>query len=227
MALPQLEIPSMDNLRRLSVDIPIILGSASPRRKDLLEQAQIPFRILTTDVPETIATNESPGGAAKRLAELKANCVAERFQSEQTKNSEQFSPAILIIAADTIVWHKGVCLGKPANESEAREMLKGLRGETHRVFTAVSMLLRKTPTITFTETEVASSAVTFKNVSDEEIERYLATGDPLDKAGAYGAQELGAFLVDRLEGALDTVIGFPLLVVDELAGKLLDRFHHG
>ncbi len=213
----------MNYLRRLSAITPIILGSGSPRRKDLLQQAKIPFTVKTADISETIPAGEAPEQASRRLAELKAHAVSK---SILTQNSQEppFIEPFLIIASDTIVWHNGDCLGKPVNIPEARETLWRLRGQKHHVYTAISMLLHNSSTKVFSEQQVAKTAVTFKDdskVSDEEIERYLATGDSLDKAGAYGAQELGSFLVDHLEGALDTVIGFPLLVVDELAAKFL------
>lgn len=217
MALPRLEIPSMRNLRRLSAEVPVILGSGSPRRKDLLQRARIPFTIVIAEAPEIALDDETPQVATKRLATLKARCVAERVARERPGDSA------VIIAADTIVWSRGDCLGKPADEAEAREFLLRLRGKTHQVFTAVSMALRIPRMETVIEAEVAQTAVTFKDVSDKEIESYLATGDSLDKAGAYGAQEPGAFLVDHLAGALDTVIGFPLSVVEELAGIFLGR----
>jgi nucleoside triphosphate pyrophosphatase len=217
MPLPKLHLPPMNNLRRLSAEIPLILGSGSPRRKDLLQRARIPFTIVTVDVPEDILSGEAPDVAAKRLAALKA-----RHVNELIVRKKPAEPAV-VISADTIVWSQGDCLGKPESLAVARELLKSLRGETHQVFTAVSMLMRLSAPLTFAETAVANTAVTFKHVSDDEIERYLLTGDPMDKAGAYGAQELGAFLVDHIEGELDTVIGFPLSVVDNLASILLSK----
>ncbi len=217
----------MNKLRHLSEEFPVILGSGSPRRKDLLEQAGIPFSIVTTDVPEDIPRGEAPDTAAKRLSALKAYHVSQRVIQEG-----RTEPAV-IISADTIVWHNGECLGKPENETVARELLHRLRGETHSVFTAVTLSLNLSPTLAHSvsdivvsdivETGIAETKVAFKNVSDDQIERYIATGDPLDKAGAYGAQELGAFLVDHISGELDTVIGFPLALVDDLAGLLLTK----
>jgi len=207
----------MPNLRRLSAEATIVLGSGSPRRRDLLQQARIPFRIVTADVAEIVLENEPPAEAAKRLASLKAEAVAELISKKEEKE-----PAV-IIAADTIVWSQGACLGKPQGADEAFWMLQSLRGQTHQVLTGVSLALCHYGNSAPTLSDVAVTTVTFKDVPDEELRRYIATGDPLDKAGAYGAQELGGFLVDRLDGELDTVIGFPLALVDELAGAILEN----
>jgi len=221
MPLPALQIHNIPNLRRLSDEIDIILGSGSPRRKDLLQQAGIPFRIVTVDVAEIVLDNEPSAEAAKRLASLKADAVAELSDNKDEKKP------LLIIAADTIVWSEGACLGKPQDADEALRMLQSLRGRTHQVFTGVAMTLRHSQNPSVSISDVAVTKVTFKNVSDEELRRYIATGDPLDKAGAYGAQELGGFLVDHIDGELDTVIGFPLALVDELAGAILEEIKAG
>ena len=110
MSLPKLVIPPMNNLRRLSAITPIILGSGSPRRKDLLQQAKIPFTVKTADISESIPAGEPPEQAAQRLAELKARAVSKSILTQNSQEPFLIEP-FLIIASDTIVWHNGDCLG--------------------------------------------------------------------------------------------------------------------
>ncbi|MFQ5606849.1 MAG: Maf family protein [Candidatus Zixiibacteriota bacterium] len=214
MTLPALRIPPLKNLQRLSGRFRLILGSASPRRYELLKQAGFAFDVLAADIPEVTLDNEAPGIASRRLALDKARAVAGRITDEHLR---------VIIAADTIVWYNEQALGKPVDEADARRLLKMLSGQTHTVHTAVAMALASAGVIRRAVDDSDQTDVSFTTPSPERIDHYIAGGDPLDKAGAYGAQEKGAFLVDHIRGRLDTVIGFPLELIDRLAGRLLDQ----
>lgn len=215
MALPELAPVSLDALRRLSERCQIILGSSSPRRRMFMELSGAPFRAIGAEIKEIVHPYEAPDVAAMRLAEEKARAVSDSIEKEPDGAINT-----LVIGSDTIVWHEAQALGKPSDQTEARAMLRRLSGQTHTVYTAVSLLLlhRDGPLVF---NGCAKTDVTFNNLTDQQISDYVATGDPLDKAGAYGAQEHGAFLVDHIVGELDTVIGFPRALVDELAGRAL------
>ncbi len=177
------------------MDMEIVLASGSPRRRQLLEQIGLTgFRVLPSDADESLPDGIAPGEAVERLSARKGAAVAA-----------QARPGALVIAADTVVALDGAILGKPRDEGEAREMLSALSGRTHQVYTGVSLFH---PGGRRTEHEV--TAVTFRPLSQEEIAAYVATGEPMDKAGAYGIQGLGALLVERLEGDYFNVMGLPL-----------------
>ena len=177
------------------MDMEIVLASGSPRRRQLLEQIGLTgFRVLASDADESLPDGIAPGEAVERLSARKGAAVAA-----------QARPGALVIAADTVVALDGAILGKPRDEGEAREMLSALSGRTHQVYTGVSLFH---PGGRRTEHEV--TAVTFRPLSREEIAAYVATGEPMDKAGAYGIQGLGALLVERLEGDYFNVMGLPL-----------------
>lgn len=214
MPVPELIIPALKNLRILAARIPLTLGSSSPRRRDFLRKASIPFEIKTAGISEKIQAGEQPEKAACRLAQEKALAVTRLVEDKARR---------VIIGADTIVWHNARALGKPRDKADAFRLLRLLSGQTHTVHSAVALILAEGQNI-ITETAAGEKTdVTFHILTDKQIKNYIATGDPLDKAGAYGAQELGSFLVDRINGSLDTVIGFPLALVDRLAGRLLDQ----
>ena len=185
----------------------MILASASPRRVDILKQAGFSVLVRPQDVDETPLVDEHPTELVKRLACAKASACANSCTVNET-----------IIAADTIVWDEdGHVLGKPANEADAKAMLHMLSGKRHHVSTGVAIHANGR-LISFVET----TDVWFFELSDREIEAYVATGDPLDKAGAYGYQSLGCTLVERIEGDYYNVVGLPIgRLVKELA-KLTD-----
>jgi len=178
----------------------IVLASASPRRKKLLEQIGLEFIQSPSDVDESISSGMDPVETVTKLAALKSAEVASRFQNA------------LIIAADTIVVYNEAILGKPADKKEAAEILETLSGKTHLVITGVSLRLtddsgRITSSHEFNE----QTKVTFAALSHEEIEAYIATGSPFDKAGAYGIQDdWGSVFVSSIEGDYYNVVGFPL-----------------
>lgn len=172
----------------------IILASASPRRKELMALAGIPFEARPVDADETILCCTPPEGAVMMLATRKAQLAAEHF------------PDDLIIGADTIVAVGKHIYGKPDTGEEAFEMLSALSGKTHQVFTGVCIYTKSGHRNAFcTRTDV-----TFFPLSEEEIRAYIATGEPMDKAGAYGIQGKGALLVEKIDGDYYNVVGLPI-----------------
>lgn len=176
----------------------LVLASASPRRSELLRCLGLTFRIQPADIDEQFKEKESIAEAAKRLASLKAQSVADG------------EPTAWVLAADTIVVADDVLLGKPADIAEAFAMLQSLQGRAHRVVTACALVNRATDSENVFEVE---TTVVFKTCSDAELQAYAKTGEPLDKAGAYGIQGIGAFLVSRIEGSYTNVVGLPLAEV--------------
>ena len=172
----------------------LILASASPRRKELLQLLNVPFTIVTSDVIETSVTVNTVRDYVTEVALLKARDVAGKF------------PERCIIGADTIVVFNDQILHKPVSEQEAVEHLTKLAGNRHEVMTAVALILVDGTEHTFVET----TTVLFKDVSPQMIKAYVQTGDPFDKAGGYGIQTSGAMLVDRIEGDYNNVVGLPI-----------------
>ncbi len=171
----------------------LVLASASPRRKELLEKTGLRFEIIVSDIEEKI-TKSAPDEMVKSLARQKAMAVYEKL-----------APDRVVIGADTIVEAGGKVLGKPADADEAFKMLRMLSGKQHSVYTGVSVISGGID-ISFAE----RTKVTFYELTDEEIKGYTATGEPLDKAGAYGIQGRGALLVKKIEGDYNNVVGLPI-----------------
>ncbi len=173
----------------------IILASRSPRRKDLLEQLGITFDCYPADIDEQFYSGETVVEAARRIAWNKAEEVGKK-----EKNA-------LIIAADTVVVCNGQVLGKPDNLRDAFNKLSQLRGRVHEVITAVCVMDADSGQ---GEVQAEITRVYFRDITDEEIRAYIMTGEPMDKAGAYGIQGLGAVFIDRIEGCYFNVVGLPL-----------------
>jgi len=171
----------------------VILASGSPRRHDLLQMVGIEHDVIPADIDESQLDGERPAEYAERLAREKGATIAARF------------PDSLVISADTIVVEQGDVLGKPRDAAEARAMLRRLAGRTHIVFTAVATTLSGRML-----SGVEEVAVTFLPLSDRTIASYVATGEPMDKAGSYGIQGYGATLVQRIDGDFFAVMGLPL-----------------
>jgi septum formation protein len=171
----------------------LILASSSPRRKQLLEMANLCFDILASEIDEQIQENQSPEQIVQSLAYQKAKAV-------QTIHSDAY-----VIGADTVVVYNGNILGKPKTEQEAANMLRMLSGNSHDVLTGVAILAPEKETVF-----VERTTVTFWDLTDEEIFEYIATGEPMDKAGAYGIQGRAALFVKRIEGDYFSVVGLPL-----------------
>ncbi len=180
---------------------PLILASASPRRKDLLSLTGFPFIVIPTSVNETPIHGEEPKDCVIRLAELKAN--AAKKQSDRLG----FPSGQVILAADTIVVNDGEIYGKPKDIKDARRMLVDLRGHSHQVLTAISLTavnMEKRSTV------LCTTEVPMRNYSDTEMNDYIQSGDPLDKAGAYAIQHDGFNPVESLTGCYASVMGLPL-----------------
>ena len=172
----------------------LILASNSPRRKNLFSLFGWPFEVIPADIAETRLPEESPVDYVRRLAWEKAHEVAKRYQG-------------LVIAADTIVVDEDEFLGKPADEKNAARMLRQLRGRTHQVYTGIAIL--DTQTDQYFE-DVCCTDVPMRNYSEQEFQAYIATGDPMDKAGAYAIQHAGFHPVEDLNGCYASVMGLPL-----------------
>lgn len=178
----------------------LILASKSPRRRYLLTQAGLEFEILPSDFDERAVVFNDPAAYVCTLSKAKAEDIAGRH------------PHSWVIGADTIVYMAGQVLGKPRGRDAARAMLKRLSAQTHQVFTGYTICnLERGKTIT----DAVCTEVTFKRLSDDEIEWYIHTDEPFDKAGAYAIQGLGTFLVKRINGSYTNVVGLPVCEVIE------------
>jgi septum formation protein len=171
----------------------LILASSSPRRKELLENLRLSFEVSSSDVDESFSNELSPSEVVMELADKKATAVAAHY------------PNAFVLGADTIVVLDGEILGKPVDEKEAISMLQKLSGKTHEVFTGVA-ILSPNEKIRFYE----RTTVTFWELTETEINMYVSSGEPLDKAGAYGIQQLGSFLVKEIKGDYFSVVGLPV-----------------
>ena len=183
----------------------IILASASPRRRELLERIGITdFTVAAPNVDESVDPGHSPAAIVEQLSLRKARAAAEHF-----------GPDELILAADTVVALDGAILGKPRDKDGAFAMLSALSGREHRVYTGVTVLQGNKIVTQHEET-----SVTFRALSPDEIWGYIATGEPLDKAGAYGIQGMGALLVSSIRGDYSNVMGLPVFRL----GQILREF---
>jgi septum formation protein len=182
--------------------IKLILASASPRRKELLGHLQIPFDIMTLNVPEESQASD-PVQFSLEIAQVKGEAVYRKLLAASALSS------LFVVSADTIVCLDGKIFGKPRSKDEARIYLKELSGKTHSVFTAVAVNFSHNgshDSFSFVE----ESKVTFNDITPALMERYLETGDSLDKAGAYGIQGPSLTFISRVEGDYANVVGFPL-----------------
>jgi MAF protein len=174
----------------------LLLASRSPRRRELVALLGLPFDVTTADVPENPLADETPAQVVTRLSQAKA-CAS----------SSATTVAAIIIACDTVVALDGEILGKPRDDIEAAEMLRRLRGRAHAVYSAVTLL---EPATGRTTTEVAKTQLEMRRYTDAEIAAYVASGDPLDKAGAYAIQHPGFHPVASFRGCYANVVGLPL-----------------
>lgn len=175
----------------------LILASTSPRRAELLKSAGLVFEVLRPDADEKLRAGETPVAYAVRTAREKAESVKAQ-------------PSTVILGSDTVVAAEGYILGKPADADDARAMLRLLSGKMHEVITGVCLRSAE-KTVCFH----VATAVLFRDLSEEEIAAYVATGDPLDKAGAYAIQNGAAGMVRRIDGSYSNVVGLPLCEVIE------------
>jgi septum formation protein len=186
-----------------ALSLPLILASGSPRRKELLAQLGVPFTVVTHSIDEDALTVADPWKTAENLAIAKAETVAKLY------------PGHLVLGGDTVValaddggWMQ---LGKPIDCGDAVRMLTLLSGRQHQVITGCALV-----SPVGTESMVASTKVTFRELSRNEIERYVDTGEPMDKAGGYGFQSGAAGFVVQLDGEIETVVGLPLSIVGQM-----------
>ena len=182
----------------------LILASKSPRRKHLLEQAGLKFSVIPSDFDETSVAMSDPASYVRALAEFKALDISHKH------------PDSWVIGADTLVLSDKQVLGKPGSDEEAREMLKRLSGKRHQVLTGYCICCRARKQL-FSET--VKTDVHFKELRLEEIDWYIGTGEPSDKAGAYAIQGLGSFLVRSIKGSYTNVVGLPVCEVIEFLTK--------
>ncbi len=171
----------------------IILASGSPRRKELLNNIGLKFDVIPSNADEAIPSSLTPAQAVEYLSKIKA---ADVFSSQ---------PGCAVIGSDTVVALDKKILGKPKDEKDAFNMLKMLSGKTHSVFTGVT-IMTDNETVSFYE----ETRVTFYSLTDNEINSYIATGEPMDKAGAYGIQGKGCVLVEKIDGDYFNVVGLPV-----------------
>ena len=179
----------------------IILASKSPRRKQLLSMLGVEFTVQTADIDETMDKSQTPAHEVAAVSARKAEKIAQSA-----------SPEDIIISADTVVVIDGAILGKPKSKEEAAQMLRRLSGRTHTVYTGLTVRRGSE-----SRSEVSATDVTFRALSEGEIAAYIATGEPMDKAGAYGIQGYGSMFVSHLDGDYFGVMGLPVCT---LAGML-------
>ena len=177
----------------------LILASSSPRRAEVLRNARFVFQVCPADVDETRQPKEAAEDYVRRVAKAKAHTVAERARAAGER--------AIVIAADTIVLAEGQILGKPKDADDARRMLRLFSGKTHEVLTALCVINIATGKEAL---HVEKTRVQFLKMSEEEIESYIQTGEPFDKAGAYGIQGIAGRFATRIEGSYFNVLGLPL-----------------
>lgn len=183
----------------------IILASASPRRKDLLEKIGLEFQVLPSNYEEQLEDDDFSYEKIENLALNKAKDVAEKLQEG------------IVIAADTVVVLEGKILGKPHSKDEARLMIKSLSNKTHEVITSIVMIdVQNAKTLVKSTT----TKVSFRKIESEEIENYISTSEPYDKAGAYAAQGLAAIFIEKIEGCFNNVVGLSVFEVNRMLKKL-------
>lgn len=185
----------------------IYLASQSPRRGELLDQLGIRHRVLVPDVNEAVLPKETPEDYVRRLARIKAEVAAMRMRERRMKE-------LPVLAADTSVILGRRILGKPASGDDAAAMLRALSGKTHRVLTAVAVVFQGKLAVALSDT-----AVRFRRLNAREIAAYVATGEPLDKAGAYAIQGRAAAFIKQIDGSYSGVMGLPLYETAQLLGK--------
>lgn len=189
----------------ISLSAPLILASASPRRQELLRFVGLKFKTIPAHLNEDYIEGESPREHVKRLSQDKAIAIAKKY------------PNAVVLGADTIVVIDKSILGKPENKYQARKMLRKLSGREHKVYTGFT-IAQEASKICYTN--VVLSAVKFKKISPQELEWYVASDEPYDKAGGYAVQGRGAYFIQSIRGSYTNVIGLPLCEVLETLKKL-------
>jgi septum formation protein len=206
--LPSFSKMKLPHLRRLAGEIGLVLVSASPRRRKILTEAGVKFESMEPSADETIHTELSPDKLVMELAQRKV-------ESAVKDNLRAY------LACDTIVVLGNKILTKPDNEADALRILKLLAGQEHSVFSGLALFDSRHGQC-FEDFE--ESRVRFNHVTEQQLLDYIATGEPLDKAGAYGIQGMGGFLVDSVEGNIDNVVGLPMQALERLAARLRELY---
>jgi len=185
----------------------LLLASGSSRRKELLDQIGVQYQSASMDIDESVQVSEAPSDYVLRMAIEKAQAGIEA------------KPDMVVLAADTSVVVAGNILGKPDNAQVAHEMLRHLSGKTHQVLTAIAVATHIQGKVSIAS-QVVVTDVSFSVLTDQQIEQYINTTEPMDKAGAYGIQGKAALFVERIQGSYSNVVGLPLAET----GKILQRF---
>ena len=178
----------------------IILASGSPRRQELLQQIGVPYEVVKSDAEEVLDAVEGPRALAVENARRKALAVAKRY------------PGRVVLGADTVVFQDGAVYGTPKDAEDARNMLNSFAGRRHDVVTGVAIVAKDGVCYT----DATETKVFFNDLTDDEIAAYIATGEPMDKAGAYAVQGRAAAFIPRIEGSFSNVVGLPLAEVASL-----------
>jgi septum formation protein len=186
----------------MPLSLPLLLASRSPRRSELLAAAGISFEVLAADIDETPRANETPAAYVERLAIEKARAVF------------RLRPEARVLGADTTVTIDGEILGKPVDEADARRMLRLLSGRVHDVHTGVALV-----SPAGVRSAVDSTRVWFQPMTDEDISWYVATGEPVDRAGAYAIQGVASRFIPRIEGSYSNVVGLPVALVSSILSE--------
>lgn len=188
----------------MTTKMTLFLASTSPRRQELIQRLGLPVEVVTNKAEEIIDPSWTPNEAVEQLSKVKAR-VAYELKMQQTPNLEG-----ILIGADTIVVLDNLILGKPTNEAHAKEMLTALQGRAHRVITGVTLIhLTNGEERTFHQ----QTKVWMKALNENELDMYIATGEPMDKAGSYGIQGMGALFIEKIEGDYYSVMGLPLNLI--------------
>lgn len=196
-----------------------MLASSSPRRRQILASLGIATRCLDADVDETPLPGEGPAAMVARLAQAKAHAGLAMLETEPGG----YGAGVVVIGADTTVALGEESLGKPVDDEEARAMLRRLSGRSHQVLTGVAVAVAGPGAIGRCETRVDGATVDFREIDEGEIDAYIASGEPRGKAGAYAIQGRGGLFVPRIEGSYHTVVGLPVVVLDELCRAVAGR----
>ena len=192
----------------------IYLASKSPRRKELLEQMEVPFEQLLVDTPEIVRPNELPETYSKRI-------TREKLDAAWDKVTQEHLALFPILCADTEVVLDGIILGKPCDENDAFQMIQRYSGQTHEVLTSVGITFHD-----FQKIEMNKTLVTFSHITDEAIEHYLMSGNYKDKSGGYGIQSYIGQFISRIDGCFYSVMGLPLNTVRELLNDVNTYQNH-
>jgi septum formation protein len=188
----------------------LLLASASPRRRELLRNAGISFEVLSVPVDETPLPGEQAEALARRLAQAKARTAYAAAQNDPRFASQD----LVVLGADTVVTVDGHVLGKPADDEDAATMLRLLSGKTHQVITGIAL-----ESFRGSQVDSATTQVTFSPISEAEIGQYVATGEPMDKAGAYAIQGMASRWTVEIRGCYFNVVGLPVSLVWRLLGE--------